>query len=135
MNRITNLILIVTVLIPAPAVGQVCVRHLQVPEYPPIVRAAQWKGVADLTITVGARGQVVNVEGKGSLPILVDQAKENVKGWVFCEPKKNGNAHVQLRYDYRLEGTPVYPWPPASVVIDLGKGTIVITSPPGEPQP
>lgn len=135
MNRIANMILTMMVLIPVSAVGQVCVRHLQVPEYPPIARAAQWKGVVDLTITVGARGQVVNVEGKGSLPILVDHAKENVIGWIFCEPKKNGNAQVHLRYDYRLEGAPVYTWPPAKVVIDLGEATIVITSPPGEPQP
>jgi hypothetical protein len=134
MIRIANFILTMMVLIPAAA-GQVCVRHLQVPEYPPTARAAQWKGVADLTITVGARGQVVNVEGKGSLPILVDHAKENVKSWVFCDPKKNGNAHVQLRYDYRLEGAPVYPGPPAKVVIDSGEGTVVITSPPGELQP
>ena len=135
MNRIASMILAVMVLVPASAVGQVCVQHLEVPDYPPIMRAAGWKGVADLTITVGTRGQVVNVEGKGSLPILVDHAKENVKGWVFCEPKKNGNTHVQLRYDYRLEGAPVYPWPTAKIVIDLGAGTIVIASPPGEPEP
>lgn len=135
MNRITNMLLIVTTFIPVSAVGQVCAKQAIVPEYPPIARAAQWTGSVDLTITVGASGQVVRVEGRGSHPILVDYAKENVKGWLFCDPKKNGSAHVRLRYDYRLEGAPVYHWPTPKVMIDLGEAKVVITSPPGEPQP
>jgi hypothetical protein len=135
MNKFANLIFVFTSLSPTYAVGQVCVRHLEVPEYPSVARAAQWKGVADLTITVGSRGQVVHVEGKGSLPFLIDQAKENVKSWIFCDRQDNGSRHVYLRYDYRLEGAPVYPSPQAKVVIDFGAANVVITSPRVEPQP
>lgn len=134
MKTITNMILIVAALIPASAMGQVCAKQVSVPEYPAVAVAAQWKGVVDLTVAVGARGQVVSVEASGSLPILVDHAKENVKNWVFCIPKNKQNAHVQLRYDYRLEGDRVSPSPPAKVVIDLGAATVVITSHPMEQQ-
>lgn len=135
MNRVANLVLTMMALAPASVIGQACVRHLQVPDYPPVARAAQWEGTVDLNLTVGARGQVVRVEGSGQLPILVEHAKENVKDWVFCEPEKNGIANVHLRYVYRLEGAPVYPQPKAKVVIDLGAAKVVITSPPGKPQP
>ena len=135
MKTITKMILVVVAFIPFSASGQVCAKQISVPEYQPILRAAQTTGIVDLAITIGARGQVLRVDGNGSSPMLVQQAKENAKGWIFCKPKKNENTHVQLRYDYRLEGAPVYPWPTAKVVIDLGSVTIVITSPPGEPQP
>ncbi len=135
MNRIANMILIVAALIPASAACQVCVNNLIVPKYSPIGWAAQLTGVVDLTVTIDAHGQVISVEGSGSSPILVQHAKENVKSWVFCEPKKDGNAHVHLRYDYRLEGAPVYDRPTAKVVIDLGEGAIEITMPPPEREP
>jgi hypothetical protein len=134
VKRITNMVLIAVALIPASAVGQVCTKQISVPDYPPIAVAAQWKGTVDLAITVGPQGQVLEVEGKGLLPILIDQAKANVKNWVFCAPKNNRSAHVQLRYDYRLEGAPVYDLPTAKIVIDLGAGTVAITSPPMQPQ-
>lgn len=134
MKRIANMVLIAVALIPASAVGQVCTKQISVPEYPPIAVAAQWKGTVDLAITVGPQGQVLEAEGKGLLPILIDQAKANVKSWVFCAPKNKRSAHVQLRYDYRVEGAPVYPLPTPKVVIDLGAGKIMITSPPMERQ-
>jgi outer membrane biosynthesis protein TonB len=135
MKTITNMILIAVALIPASAAGQVCAKQISIPEYPPIAWAAQWAGTADLTITVGPEGQVIEVEGKGPRPILINHAKTNVKSWVFCAPENKRSARVQLRYDYRLGGAPVYPKPTAKVVIDLGAATIVITSPPGVPQP
>ncbi len=135
MNRITNTIFIMAALIPASAAGQVCVRQLNVPRYPPLAWAAQWTGIIDLTITIGTQGQVVSVEGSGSFPYLIEQAKANVKEWVFCAPEDIGSTHVRLRYDYRLEGARVYRPPTPKVVIDLGEATVVISSHPGEPQP
>lgn len=132
MNRLTNTILIMAAFTPSYAAGQVCAKQISVPEYPPIAVAAQLTGAEDLTITVGAQGTVVRVEGSGSPPILVDIAKENVKEWIFCDPNKNPSAHVRLRFDYRIKGARTYPVPPAKVVIDLGTGTIVITSAPGK---
>lgn len=135
MTKFVRIFLFVAALIPASAASQVCVNRLVVPKYPPLAWAAQLKGVVDLTATISAQGQVISVKGSGAHPILVQQAKGNVKEWVFCEPTKNGNAHVHLRYDYRLEGARVYHPPTAKVVIDLGEGTVEITMPPGEPQP
>jgi hypothetical protein len=135
MNRFANMLLIAAALIPASAACQVCINQLAVPKYAPLAWAAQLTGSVDLTVTVGAQGQVISVEGRGSSPILVQRAKENVKGWVFCEPKSGGTSHVQLRYDYMLEGARVYHPPAAKVVLDLGEGTVEITMPPAEPQP
>ncbi len=135
MKIITNMLLIAAALIPASAACQVCVSQLAVPKYAPLAWAAQWTGLVDLTVTIGAQGQVVSVDGRGSIPYLVDQSKKNVKEWVFCAPKNDGSTHVQLRYDYRLEGTRVYRPPTAKVVLDLGDATVLIKMPPPQPQP
>jgi TonB family protein len=135
MTRFANMLLIAAAIIPASAVGQVCVKQINVPEYPALAWTAQWTGVVDLTITIGAQGQVVSVDASGSFPYLVEQSKKNVKEWVFCAPKKNESTRVRLRYDYRLEGARVYPSPTAKVVLDLGDATILIRLPPPKPQP
>jgi TonB family protein len=122
-------------LIPASAVGQVCVKQLNVPEYPALAWAAQWTGVVDLTVTIGAQGQVISVDGSGSFPYLVEQSKKNVKEWVFCAPQNDESKRVRLRYDYRLEGARVYPPPTAKVALDLGDATVLIRLPPPKPQP
>lgn len=135
MLRLGNMVPFLVALIPACATGQVCVRQLSVPDYPPLAWAAQLTGAVNLTVTIGGQGQVVRVEGTGSVPVLIEQAKANVKGWKFCDPKKNQGAQVQLRYIYQLKGTRVYPPPTAKVVVDLGEATVLITLPPPEPQP
>ena len=134
MNRIANVIFLAAALIPASAASQVCARQIEVPRYQPIAVAAQSTGVVDLKIIVGAQGHVAHIEASGSSAMLVEATKENVKDWIFCDPKKNGSENVRLRYDYRLEGAPVYPLSDAKVVIDLGEGTIAIVSHPMERQ-
>lgn len=135
MNGFVNMLLIAAALVPVSAVGQVCVKQINVPEYPALAWSAQWKGVVDLTVTIGAQGQVVSVNGTGSFPYLVEQSKKNVKEWLFCAPKNGSSRRVQLRYDYRLEGARVYRPPTAKVVLDLGDATVLIKLPPPEPQP
>ena len=135
MKRIGNISLIVALLIPASAAAQVCAKQISVPDCAPIALAARVSGTVDLKITVGSRGQVASVDASGSSPMLVETAKENMRDWIFCEPKKNRSAHVQLRFEYRLEGVPAYPVPHAMVIIDLGTGTVVITSHPAEVEP
>ncbi|MGB6131717.1 MAG: energy transducer TonB [Acidobacteriaceae bacterium] len=135
MNRFANVLFIAATLVPASAVGQVCVKQINVPEYPPLAWSAQWKGVVHLTLTIGAQGQVVSVDARGPFPYLVEQSKKNVKEWLFCAPKTDGSTHVQLRYDYRLEGARVYRPQTAKVVLDLGDATVLIKLPPPEPQP
>jgi TonB family protein len=135
MIRLANIVLIITALIPASAAGQVCVEQIRVPKYPALAWAAQWTGAVELTVTIGRQGQVVRVEGIGPFPYLVEQAKANVKEWVFCTPENQEGAHVRLRYDYRLEGARVYRPPTAKVTIDLGDAMILIGLPPPAPQP
>ena len=134
MIKVFDMILIIAGLVPASAASQVCANQITVPKYSNLARAAQWTGVVELTITVGAQGEVLSLDGNGAFPHLIDEAKKTVKQWVFCAADNNGSSHVRLRFDYRLEGAPVYPLPLANVVIDLGKGTILITSPPMKPQ-
>ena len=135
MNRFVVMLLGTATLIPASAVGQVCAKQISVPEYPALAWAAKWAGVVDLTVMIGAQGRVVSVDGRGSCPYLVEQSKKNVKQWLFCAPKDEGSKHLRLRFDYRLEGAPEYPSPPAKVVLDLGNATVLIRLPPPRPQP
>ena len=135
MNRFINLIVLASALIPATASGQVCARRINVPDYPAMAWSAQWTGVVNLEITVGAQGQVVAAEANGSFPLLVRQAKENLKGWLFCVPKNKRKERLRFQYVYRLKGAQVYPKPTAKVAIDLGTATAVIESAPPQPQP
>jgi len=135
MKTITNMMFIAIALISQSTAAQVCAKRVIVPEYPPIAWAARWTGTADLIITVGPEGKVVDVVGKGARSVLIDHAQENVRTWTFCSPEDKGSGRVHLRFQYRLLGAPVYPRPTAKVLIDLGAGVIVITSRPGEPQP
>ncbi len=135
LKKFGHAVLIMMAFIPTSAACQLCVEQISVPKYPPIALAARVTGIVELTVSLGARGEVVRVEGKGSPPMLVDPAQENVKQWVFCSPKKNGS-QVRLQYDYRLQGTPVYPPPRTSKVqIDLGEARVLITMPPPKIEP
>lgn len=132
MNRFAGLILVIAAFVPRFAVGQVCVKQISVPEYAPIARAARVTGDVSLKISIGAHGEVASVEGSGPSRMLVEMAKGSVRGWVFCAPVGKRSARVRLKFVYRLEGTPVYRVQVAKVVIDLGTGTVTITSAPPE---
>lgn len=88
MKDIAIALLAAAALLPTCASGQVCAKHIEVPEYPPIALAAASKGNIDLTVTIGAHGQVVKVDGAGPVPMLIDYAMRNVRDWVFCTPKE-----------------------------------------------
>jgi len=135
MNRFTGPILVVAALVPRFAVGQVCVKQISVPKYVPIALAARVTGDVSLKISIGAQGEVASVVGSGPSRMLVEGAKENVRGWIFCAPMKKRSSRVRLRYIYRLEGIPVYRITVPKVVIDLGAGTITITSAPPKIEP
>jgi outer membrane biosynthesis protein TonB len=135
MKAILNVLVISAILVPICALGQACAKQVKVPEYPPVARAAHWQGIVDLTVEIGDQGKVIKVDGTGSYPILVDHAKENVKEWIFCAAKLSGSKQVKLRFEYWLEGTPVYPQPPAKVMVDLADATVLIRTPPGIPMP
>ena len=136
MSIFAKVILIMAALSPMSAASQVCVEHISVPKFPPIARAAQVSGIVDLTIALGPKGEVLNVVAKGQ-PMLVEPTKENIKEWLFCAP--NGNeASLRLRYEYWLEGTPVYEYRrrlTPKILIDLGEATVRITAPPPLTEP
>ena len=136
MSIFAKVILIMAALAPMSAASQVCVEHISVPKFPPIARAAQVSGIVDLTIALGPKGEVLNVVAKGQ-PMLVEPTKENIKEWLFCAP--NGNeASLRLRYEYWLEGTPVYEYRrrlTPKILIDLGEATVRITAPPPLAEP
>ena len=136
MSIFAKVILIMAALSPMSAASQVCVEHISFPKYPPIAQAAQVSGIVDLTIALGPKGEVLNVVAKGQ-PMLVEPTKENIKEWLFCAP--NGNeASLRLRYEYWLEGTPVYEYRrrlTPKILIDLGEATVRITAPPPLAEP
>ena len=128
-------ILVAAICLPVSAVSQLCVDQLKVPKYPALAWAAQLQGTVDLNVTIGEQGHVAHVEGSGPVPILVEQAKSNVKEWEFCSPRYKEGTHARLRFAYRLEGARVYRPPTAKVVINLEEAIVAITSPPAEPEP
>lgn len=132
MNSFARWVLVVLPFVPTSGVGQVCAKQISVPEYAPIARAARMTGSVILKITVGPQGQPSDVEGSGPFRLLVDTAKENARNWIFCTPADKRTAQVRLKYDYRLQGAPDYKTPIAKVIIDLGEGTVTITSAPPE---
>jgi len=67
--------------------------------------------------------------------MLAYAAKENVSQWQFCAPSSKKEAKIVLHYEYQLKGRQINSRKRADAVIDLGKGTVVVTANPPHPEP
>lgn len=96
----------------------ICVKHLEVPDYPRIALSARIQGTVTLSLTIAADGRVVSASGSGH-PLLKSAAEANVRKWVFSGSKNASSVRqLTITYDYIItEGTEDNPRP--EVVFDL----------------
>ena len=71
------------------SMGPLCPRHIEMPTYPPIARAAHVTGKVSLMVTIDAGGRVTNAEVTNNdrwVPLLKTAAIENIRTWTFTKP-------------------------------------------------
>lgn len=84
--------------------GQICVRNLVVPGYPPVARMAQLEGSVTVEIEINADGKVTSAKAAGAHPILQRAAEANIRLWTFAsrtESTDSTQRHTVV-YVYRL---------------------------------
>jgi hypothetical protein len=88
----------------------VCPKHVEVPTYPSVARAAHLHGVVIVKITVGSDGTVLAAEPMTpeSPRFLIYTTITLVKKWTFrcvsCQPAES--YEKTLKFIYKLEGKP-----------------------------
>jgi TonB family protein len=85
-----------------------CPRHIEVPTFPPIARAAHVTGKITLTLTIDADGNVRNVEATADNPVMQAHpllqkfAVENMQHWTFAKPPSVPYTET-IVYDYEFD--------------------------------
>ena len=118
-----NLLVCLAILaLPQPAV--LCVKHIEVPDYPPMARAARVQGEVKLHVQLGPDGRVVSAEAVSGPPILADAARANIKTWLFESP---GHGELDVSYEFRLERPAVSYLPRSKVILDLPDRVLIVS--------
>lgn len=68
------------------------------PEYPDTLRMAQIGGLVRLSVTVGANGNVTQVEVRGGNPILAEKAQQAVMKWKFSPGPSQTVEEIRLSF-------------------------------------
>jgi len=88
----------------------VYLKHIEMPHYPEVARAAHLDGIVIVKLTVGVDGFVVNSEPltAESPKFLVDATLQLVKKWRFgcvsCPPAQS--YETTIKFIYKLDGEP-----------------------------
>jgi len=83
----------------------VCVKHIEVPEFGPLARAARLAGKVTVSFTIDADGKVVEAKGTGAPGVLCTQSEMNIRLWTFTKPTSAPRVQT-IVYVYLLEGPP-----------------------------
>jgi TonB family protein len=84
--------------------GDICVRDLVVPGYPPLARMAKLEGSVTVEIEINADGKVTSAKAAGADPILQRAAETNIRLWTFgsrTESADSPQKHTVV-YVYKL---------------------------------
>jgi TonB family protein len=111
----------------------VCVRHVVVPDYPPLARMARLQGSVSVEVEIGADGKVLSVKSTGSHNLLASASASNAWQWTFRPAPpggKSGSTYLTITYVYKLEGKEVNYLPTPSVTLDLPHKVEITTHPP-----
>jgi TonB family protein len=82
---------------------QLCVVHLQAPEYPLLARQTGMEGRVEVTIRISQDGEVTIVGEPQGNRLLAGYAASNLKTWK-CSPANNAApADLTVTYEYRLD--------------------------------
>jgi TonB family protein len=101
--------------------ASLCPKHIETPVYPTLARQTRITGKIMLTVTIGARGNVTNVEAstndplRQKFPILQKSAIENMQRWTFAKPPLAPYRQT-IEYDYIIDES-LPPQADASTVI------------------
>jgi TonB-like protein len=85
-----------------------CPRHIETPGFPPLARTVHVTGKITLTVTIGANGDVTNVDATAdnplqqAHPLLQKFAVENMKRWTFTKPPSAPYSQTMI-YDYEFD--------------------------------
>lgn len=85
-----------------------CAKHIETPVYPTLARQTRITGKIMLTVTIGAGGNVTNVEAstndplRQKFPILQKNAIENMQHWTFAKPPFAPYQQT-VEYDYGID--------------------------------
>jgi len=83
----------------------VCVKHIEVPEFGPLARAARLEGKVTVSLTIDADGKVIEAKGTGAPRVLCTQSEKNIRLWTFTKPTSAPSVQT-IVYEYVLEGPP-----------------------------
>lgn len=131
MKVVLGGVLLVALSIACCAGDGVCIRHVDVPQYPVLGWQAQLQGSVILNIDIAADGEVVSVSASGANQVLQKAAADNIRTWRFCSSLAKQN--VTITYVYKPEGEEADHMPREKVVLEIPE-QIIITSRPPMPQ-
>jgi TonB family protein len=117
---------------PQGAVDSTCVKHILVPGYPHLARAATLQGTVTVEVDVDSDGNVASKRSSGANELLQRASEANVAQWKFCPASgATGARKHSIIYIYKLEGPKEYPVDSAPIVsIDLPNRVEIVARPP-----
>lgn len=102
----------------------ICVKHIESPQYPQLARLAQIAGDVTVKVFVSPDGKVVSAAATTGPAILGQYATENVKKWIFDE---GGEQEFDIVFRFRLEKPAVDYAPPPKVTFDLPNSVEIVS--------
>jgi TonB family protein len=107
---------------------EIKVARLEEMEYPLAARLKVVEGVVVVQVTVNANGQVYSANAVSGPKLLVANAVENARKWIF---RPSARRQAIIVYDFKIEGLCVAPCksqfvfrPPNMIVIRIGQPLI-----------
>jgi TonB family protein len=93
----------------APELPEPRLSFSQMPQYPPLARAARIEGSVKLNFLVDDKGNVASVEAMSGHPMLKSAAADIVKSWRFDLPRDlyRTEWRYETEFVYRLSGREV----------------------------
>jgi len=106
-------------------------KHVVVPGYPHLARAATLQGTVSVEIDIDPNGTVTSKRSSGAHELLRRASEDNVAQWTFCPVSiAVGTRKRSIVYIYKLEGPKEYPCDSASIVsIDLPDHLEIVAHP------
>src|ERR1051326_5083735 len=84
---------------------ETCVRHVEVPAYPPLARMARLQGTVKIRVGIGMDGVVTSAKASRARKLLEAAAEENIRRWTFALGTESSvSRQAVITFVYRLEG-------------------------------
>ena len=80
----------------------VCPKHIEIPVYSPIARAAHVSGEVVVRVTMDANGRVTRAEALSGPDVLRPTSLDNIRRWTFAAPP-HADFTQTLTYVYKFD--------------------------------